>query len=278
MELLLIAVAAVWAIVQLALNKEYDHWAPRLAIVMIRAASLLLPRSLQDRYREEWLAELDQTGNDYGPLSFALLDAVPAALMLAVQRRVRLACGHGCKLLSRLRHGLSHGVGAGLGAGGIVGLGGLLGGLLGALLAAGLTVAGLDRAQGSLLGGLFGTLLVVGLTVWLTARWLHELPSVFRLTGLNAGSAMLGVGLGIGMFVGMALALGGGLNYGLAYGPVLGMAVGIGIGLSAGLMYGVVVGAWAMVLTVLTRGLSASQDPRLPLKAEPLFVDGDPVR
>ncbi|MGH8898099.1 MAG: hypothetical protein ACRDZ4_14035 [Egibacteraceae bacterium] len=241
-RILLVVAAAALAVAKAIFEQEYDYWAPRLAPRIIRVASLLLPAPMRDRYHNEWIAELDQAVTEGRPLSFALLEVLRASLVLTVQWRVRA-------LVRVLKYAMATGLGAGLS----VGLGGLLGGLHGAVLAVGLTAAGLDQERSALIGAL----LVVGLTVWLTARWSHELPAVFRLTGLNGGSATLGVGLGIGMAVGMATGLGGGLSYGQVYGPIPGMTLGMATGLSAGLVYSLFVGAFVMVLTVLTQGLGS---------------------
>lgn len=70
-----------WLLVVLALAsaKIIEYWAPRLAARLIRAVSLLLPCPARDRYRQEWLAELDQASEEGRPLSFALLAVLPAA-------------------------------------------------------------------------------------------------------------------------------------------------------------------------------------------------------
>lgn len=282
MDLLLVVLAAVWVIVQLALNKEYDYWSPRLGVLMIRAASLLLPLPLQDRYQQEWLAEHQQAIEEGGQFSFPLLVVLPAAVVLAGCWYGRLAC----RLARGLAYALEFAVGVGLRAGGIVGLGGLMGGLLGALLAAGLTVAGLGKQHSALLGALCGALLLVGLTLWLgcrlIARWPDQRSAAFSISltgltaGLTAGLTTLGAGLGVGMAVGTAIGLGSGLTYGLTWGPLPGLVFGMAVGIGGGLIYGLAIGLAAMVVTGLAQGLSAW---RLQAGAMTgLTPSGDPAR
>lgn len=45
--------------VKLALDKEYEYWAPRVAAAVIHLSARLLPRKTRALRRDEWLAELD---------------------------------------------------------------------------------------------------------------------------------------------------------------------------------------------------------------------------
>jgi hypothetical protein len=91
---------ALYAVIKMAMDKEYDYWAPPLAAQMIRAACLLIPRSERNRYRQEWLAELDEAVQVGGALTFCLFYVLPGIPAVAFRvarrdevRRLRILIG-----------------------------------------------------------------------------------------------------------------------------------------------------------------------------------------
>lgn len=78
--------ALLSAVIKMALDKEYEYWAPRVAKLLITMMSLLLPGSVRGRYRDEWLGELEAV-QDSGPLSYAIWVALGAPVMAIRCRR-----------------------------------------------------------------------------------------------------------------------------------------------------------------------------------------------
>lgn len=64
METVLIVVAGIGAFVATILSRlladEFNAWQPKLTGMIIESATRRLPEELRDRYREEWLADIEQ--------------------------------------------------------------------------------------------------------------------------------------------------------------------------------------------------------------------------
>ncbi|MGH8903227.1 MAG: hypothetical protein ACRDYA_16550 [Egibacteraceae bacterium] len=188
-----VGLAVAWLV-----KGEQGYWGPRLARRVVRAAVLLVPCSRRERYREEWLAELEKAIAQGGGLTFALLEVMPAAPVVAARELCSVTDWN-----RAVDPGLAYGLGLGCSALG-VGAGARLGALAGG--------DGLPAAIGMALG------LCPGL--WLASVLGARRPS-WRAPEVGG---FLGAVLGMELGGLVGLQRGGGLAAlaGLAVGPVVG--------------------------------------------------------
>jgi hypothetical protein len=197
---------AMWSVFKLAdfvVRDGYDRWAPHLAGRVIRAAALLLPRLECDRYREEWLAELEEAERQGGAIAFALFEVLPAALVLAARllRRCPIWRPAG-------RLGFTYGAGVGVSA---VGAG--LGAWLGAI------------STSSQLGVVFGLALGICPGLWLAAVLGDRGDRGDQLTSWRSIEHCAQLGAVLGFWLGAAYGMRGSelaVLAGVGLGPMLG--------------------------------------------------------
>lgn len=86
---LLTFTAVVVFVMKLALEKEYQWWAPRVGAVLIRCGSRMMPKKTRESRRQEWLAELDllEQSGMHG-LMFAMRILVRSPIAGVADRRV----------------------------------------------------------------------------------------------------------------------------------------------------------------------------------------------
>ncbi|HEV2809856.1 MAG TPA: hypothetical protein VGV93_05600 [Acidimicrobiales bacterium] len=84
--------ALVVFVMKVALEKEYQWWAPRVGAVLIRFAARMVPKSTRDSRRQEWLAELDylEQSGSHG-LLFAMRTLIRSPIAGAADRRIKEA-------------------------------------------------------------------------------------------------------------------------------------------------------------------------------------------
>lgn len=89
--LLSCAAVAVF-VLKVALEREYQWWAPRVGALLIRLGARMVPKSTRDSRRQEWLAELDFLGQSgsHG-LLFAMRVLVRSPIARAADRRIKEA-------------------------------------------------------------------------------------------------------------------------------------------------------------------------------------------